>query len=428
MKTFSRSDGHEGCLFSAVLLDATQTEMRLTAFNEDAKKLYPILEEEKVFFLSNCSVSRSRQQYKLKDMEFELKATRDTQVQECIRQDIQSLFQKVSITPETIDIISQKAATMDRFDTLDTIAVVHSIGEKREIDTKNGLVDTREVLFVDQTKHAIKLSLWRDKATVPPFKQGDVCILKNVGVRVYREQPALTLLSSSQLIVNPEWSDEAIKLAGWARTNLTPDFTPEGASIMSSGDSPAASKELRHRVPCREIIHRKCGLEFPMTFFVHGIVCDASSKKLYYLSCSKCKKKIEVQGQQSFCPNCQQTVAAVPRFMPRVTIMDESGTLSAMAFDETARKIIGHTAAEIFDADQRNPDREGGDVSAETREMLNEAVHREGIFKVTCKGNEYQGQVRQRCSFSNFIPLTAGKWAGEGRLLLKSIKDILGME
>jgi replication factor A1 len=81
MKTWHNAKG-EGKLFSVNLLDDTG-EIRGTAFNEAAERLYEIFQKDKVYYVSApCRVTLAKKQFSNLPNDYELQFERDTEVEE----------------------------------------------------------------------------------------------------------------------------------------------------------------------------------------------------------------------------------------------------------------------------------------------------------------------------------------------------------
>jgi len=80
IKTWSNARG-EGKLFNVTLMDDSG-EIRATAFNTVVDELYPMLEENKVYFISKARVNLAKKKFSNVNNDYELGFERNTEIEE----------------------------------------------------------------------------------------------------------------------------------------------------------------------------------------------------------------------------------------------------------------------------------------------------------------------------------------------------------
>jgi replication factor A1 len=74
---------------------------------------------------------------------------------------------------------------------------------------------------------------------------------------------------------------------------------------------------------------------------ITGKIVDVNDrKKLIYLTCPYCDKKVENSGMGYSCASCGQEVDPVPNMVLSLTLEDETGSIRAIAFKTNAEKIL----------------------------------------------------------------------------------------
>lgn len=74
---------------------------------------------------------------------------------------------------------------------------------------------------------------------------------------------------------------------------------------------------------------------------ITGNIVALDEKKLTYMTCSNCNKKIQNLGMGWYCDFCQEDTDPKPNLVFSFTIEDETGSIRAVSFREQAEKILG---------------------------------------------------------------------------------------
>lgn len=82
VKTWSNARG-EGKLFSMDLKDETG-EIRATAFKNEVDRFFDLIQVDKVYYISKCTMKTANRQYSTLKNDYEMTFTPDTVVQECV--------------------------------------------------------------------------------------------------------------------------------------------------------------------------------------------------------------------------------------------------------------------------------------------------------------------------------------------------------
>lgn len=207
MKEWHNQKG-TGKLFSVNLLDDTG-EIRATAFNDTAEKLFPIFEEGTVYYISApCRVTLAKKQFSNLPNDYELQFEKDTEVEKAEDQDnkpqIRFNFTKIG------DLNSVEKDT-----TIDTVGVLKEVAEVNTITSKNTNKDfsKRELTLADDSQTSVRLTIWGKTAESFDAPLESIIAFKGVKVSDFGGR-SLSLLSSGSMVVDPD-IDEAHKLRGW---------------------------------------------------------------------------------------------------------------------------------------------------------------------------------------------------------------------
>ena len=82
---------------------------------------------------------------------------------------------------------------------------------------------------------------------------------------------------------------------------------------------------------------------------ITGKIVDIDEgRRLTYMTCAACNKKVQNMGDIWFCESCNQETTPNANIRVSVTIEDETGSIRATAFRENAEKILGMDLEEVM--------------------------------------------------------------------------------
>ncbi|RKP08491.1 replication factor-a protein [Thamnocephalis sphaerospora] len=338
IRTWKNARG-EGQLFNVTLLDESG-EIRGTAFRDQVDRLYPLLEENKVYYISRARVNVAKSQYSTVQNGYELTFEAGT---ECANASavpaIRFNFVKIG------DLMS-----VEKDQIIDVIGVAKETQELTQIITKTQQrpLNKREIALVDDSNHVVRLTLWGAQAE--SFNGAGEPIIACKGARVGDFQGrSLSVLSSSILSLNPD-VPETHRLRGWYDTggrNASFNGFSGGAGGMTSGGN--RRQEIK---TFEQVKNENLGMgEKPDYFTVKGAVMAMRDSSMYYPACpgENCNKKVTEESDGSwYCEKCQRNFGSPEyRYILSICVSDISGQEWLQCFNDIGTQLIGKTATEL---------------------------------------------------------------------------------
>ncbi|KAH0705271.1 hypothetical protein KY289_010347 [Solanum tuberosum] len=85
-----------------------------------------------------------------------------------------------------------------------------------------------------------------------------------------------------------------------------------------------------------------------------------------FLACKQYAKGVDEVGDKLYCRQCGFVKSIIRRYKLKVRVLDDTGTISVMLWDGVATKMIGKSAADLFE----DPDFNDNQVSLDDREFM----------------------------------------------------------
>jgi replication factor A1 len=341
----------EGRLFSVTLLDHSG-EIRLTCFNEVADKYFDLLQEGKVYDVSNFQVKISKRQYGNVQNDYEISADSHTAIApvlDAVNDDIPSIhytFVKIA-----------KVAESKKDDVLDVIGVVKECGELQQITAKTTQkqLTKRDITLLDTSNASIRVTFWGKLAEDFTEAQAASCpVLAIKGARVNEYQgKMLSVSGSSQLSVNPDLP-ESHELRGWFDANAAQISSANVTNVSVAARLDAYQREDDRKF-LSQIKDENLGFsEKPDYFSVIASVSyiRAENATISYMACPTegCNKKVIEEGPNQFrCERCQKVFDRCDhRYVMTLQISDSTGAAWVQAFNDSGVQILSKTAEEMY--------------------------------------------------------------------------------
>jgi replication factor A1 len=382
MKEWHNQKG-TGKLFSVNLLDDTG-EIRATAFNDAAEKLYPIFEVGTVYYVSApCRVTLAKKQFSNLTNDYELQFERDTEVEKAEDQDnkpqIRFNFTKIG------DLNSVEKDT-----TIDTVGVLKEVAEVNTITSKNTNKDfsKRELTLADDSQTSVRLTIWGKTAETFDAPLESIIAFKGVKVSDFGGR-SLSLLSSGSMMVDPD-IDEAHKLRGWFNTDgQNATFSTHQHLVSGSGGNKNDNKLIAQALEEESYLQ-----DTPTYMGLRASVVYVKNTTVAYPACStpNCNKKVIEENPGSWwCEKCQANFPEpLYRYVLSVNVADHTGTLWLSCFDEAGQQIVGISANEAMKI--KMDDEEQNTQNFLT--LMQEATCKTFNFRVRAKMETYQDQPK----------------------------------
>lgn len=287
----------EGKLFNFDLCDESG-EIRATAFQQQCDKYFDMIEVDKVYYITRCTLKPANKTFAKLNNDYEMTLNNDSEIQECTEPTdipaIQYNFVKIS------DIAAKEAN-----DTVDVIAVVKDVNDPVNLTSKAGKnLTKREIMLIDNSNASISLTLWGDEAINFEGNDQPVVIIKNARVSEYNGGKTLGTSSGTVIKKNPDVQEGHI-LRGW--------FDNGG---MSGDIKQLSARGIGNFGPAEWLDFHAAKLknmgagEKADVYQVKGVVHNIRSSNAFYKACpnEKCNKKITDNGNGTYtCEKCTST-------------------------------------------------------------------------------------------------------------------------
>lgn len=410
IRTWSNARG-EGKLFSMDLCDESG-EIRATAFKNECDKFYDMIQVDKVYYISRCTLKTANKQFTSLKNDYEMSFTNDTVVVEC-QEDSGSV---PTIKYDFVPI--NEIATKNPDTLLDVIGVCKSAADVQELTARSTgkLLKKREVTLVDSSGGAIVLTLWGNDAENFDGSSNPVVSAKGARLTEFNGSKSLSCLSSTMLRLNPDLP-EAHKLRGW--------YDNGGANmevVNISARSGVYSGGSNEWLTFSEAEARQLGSGDKGDFYnLLGVLTFTFSENALYKACpqEQCNKKVVDQDNGSY--RCEKCNREYPNFKHRLllgaNVSDPTGDQRITAFNETAEAMLGKSAAEVgqmFDYDKNA-----------YNQMFEDVKFKTFIFKFRTKMETYNDEARLKTTVMSAQPID---YKEANSRLIKSIKSITGVE
>lgn len=414
LKNWSNARG-EGKLFSVNLLDESD-EIRATAFNDVAEKLYLMLQEGKVYYISKGRLQASKKPFNTLPHPFELSLDRDTVVEEC--------FDTANVPTINFNFVQlNQIQDCEPNSIIDVIGALKEVNPAYQITAKSTgkAFDRRNITIVDQTGFQIDIGLWNKTAVDFNVPEGSIVAFKACKVQDFQGR-SLSLTSTGTMVVNPE-TPECFTLKGWFDNGgVNENF--KSLKVESSGGN--TNRKTIAQAEEEHLGHS----DKPDYFNVKGTIGFAKKDNFAYPACTNirelargpgpCNKKLVDEGGSWRCVACNKDYSEPTyRYIFTCTVMDHTGQFFATLFDQDAQKLLGIDATALM---KIKTDGEYSDDDSKFMEYIKSVFYKECIFRIKAKQDSYNDVVRVRYQAVGVDPIDYSK---ESELLLEELSSYL---
>nr|XP_015830587.2 replication protein A 70 kDa DNA-binding subunit isoform X1 [Nothobranchius furzeri] len=217
IRNWNNSRG-EGKLFSFEIVDESG-EIRITAFNNEMDKFFPLVEQGKVYYISKASLKPANKQFMKLNNDYEMTLNSNSSIVPC--EDSQG------VPTMQYDFVPIKdLADRDNDAIVDVIGVCKSAEDVTRITTRaNRDVSKRALSLMDMTGKEVSVTLWGEEAEKFDASGSPVVAIKKARLSDFRGK-SLSASFSSTIMVNPD-----IPQAFCLRACFSPDL--HGCLILS---------------------------------------------------------------------------------------------------------------------------------------------------------------------------------------------------
>lgn len=393
-----------GKLFNFTLADKTG-EIKVTAFNTDCERVYPYVEQNKVYVLGRASVKNADKRYTTAD--FEITLNND------------SLLEEVNDSNETKDIPLVKfnfvaIGSLSNISTNQPVDLIGAIDKVEEVTvvnskTKNKELKKRNVTIVDMSRHSICVTIWGEQSESFIGIEGDVMVTKAARLSNYGGKSAS---AGDCIFINPD-IPETRKIKNWFSGLIERNFTP-----LTSAQEQTGVNQWR-------TLDQMLNIELAKTQNPSGYVGLSGKVKAIIIAVGKnpvykccpngpCKKKlVDTQNGELKCDKCQQTFTTWRyRYQVSVEIADQTANSWVTLWEEKADILFNMSAEEL----ERH-------MKMENKEMYDKIMTRPAfkpfVFSCRARVDTYNGEERVRLDVNSISVLTPVPYA---KKLMEQIK------
>ncbi|KAL4223084.1 60S acidic ribosomal protein P1 [Mactra antiquata] len=404
IRTWSNSRG-EGRLFSVNLLDESG-EIRATGFTDVVDKYYEMLEVNKVYYFSKATLKTANKQYSSLKNDYEMTFNSDTIIEPC---EEQTDLPTMNFDFVKIDALESKQANS----IIDVLGVVKSAADLSTVVGKQSKkeIAKRDVQLVDQSGMVVNLTLWGTDAE--NFNGSDNPVIACKGCRLSDwGGRSLSVLSSSQMIVNPDMREAHLLKGWWQREGQNREYQ----SYKSEGGSTGGGTNWKTFAQLKD---ENIGQgEKPDYFTSKGTVVFFRKENCMYMACPKedCNKKVIDQSNDTYrCEKCQQEYPNYKwRMILSANLCDHTGQQWVTCFQESAEYILGIKADELGHLKSTNEN--------QFDQVFVDANFKSYIFRLRAKVETYNDESRLK---TVCVKASAVDFIEDGQRLLNEINNML---
>ncbi|XP_059611665.1 replication protein A 70 kDa DNA-binding subunit [Phlebotomus argentipes] len=404
-----KNDRGEGKLFSFEVVDESG-EIRATAFREQVDKFYDMLQVDKVYLISRCTMKPADKRFNTTKNDYELTLNSDTVIQEC-PDDMNTPKVQYNFVPIS-QIVNLEANSM-----IDVIGVCSNAGEMVQFTARSSgrELRKRDLTLVDQSKASVILTLWGDDAESFEATYQPVVCIKGCRVTEFGGGKTVSLIGNSMMKLNPD-IPEGHRVRGW--------FDNGGSDEVSTNVSTrigGAAGIKTEWVTFHEAKVRSLGMgDAPDYFQTKAIVHLVRMSSAVYKSCPQgdCNKKVVDQDDGTYrCEKCNTSYANFKyRFLVSMSIGDWTSNRWVTCFNEVAEQIIGRSAQEVGELLSMNPD------EAET--VLSGIHFKSFIFKLRIKMEHFGDTSRNKITVVAATPVNHKDY---NEYLINNLSNLTGI-
>nr|XP_015830588.2 replication protein A 70 kDa DNA-binding subunit isoform X2 [Nothobranchius furzeri] len=403
IRNWNNSRG-EGKLFSFEIVDESG-EIRITAFNNEMDKFFPLVEQGKVYYISKASLKPANKQFMKLNNDYEMTLNSNSSIVPC--EDSQG------VPTMQYDFVPIKdLADRDNDAIVDVIGVCKSAEDVTRITTRaNRDVSKRALSLMDMTGKEVSVTLWGEEAEKFDASGSPVVAIKKARLSDFRGK-SLSASFSSTIMVNPD-IPQAFCLRAWYDQG---GYALDSQSLTETGPATGSSA-----------VNWKTFSEMKKDNLGHGEKADYFScvatvvfirkESCLYQACpsADCYKKVIDQNNGMY--HCGKCNKEFPNFKYRLllsaNLADCWDNQWVTCFQETAEVLLGCSAAEL--GQLRDTDETAFD---EVFQKANFSTH---IFKNRVKLETYNDESRVKVTVLEILPVDHREYS---RNLLSSISKL----
>ncbi|KAL1462309.1 hypothetical protein WDU94_014152 [Cyamophila willieti] len=371
-----------GKLFSIDLLDDSG-EIRATMFNAECDRFHDMIEKDKVYFISNCTLKPANKKFSSINNDYEMSFTHATTVIPCNEEEVGDM---PSVKYTFVPLKSIVEISPD--ENIDVLGVCIDAAELSSVTGKTNqkTYTKRDITLVDQSQASVTMTLWGKDAETFDASNKPVVAVKAARVQEFQGGKTLSLSMSSVLSLNPD-IPEGHKLQGWYSNQSNTKFEP--VSQRTGGGAGAGG----NMILIREIQDQQLGMGDKADYCsVRGIIQVFRGSNTTYKACPSqdCNKKVIDQNNGMYrCEKCAKEYNTFNyRLILPVMIGDWTNSVWVTLFQAEAESILGVTAQDVGESTEDHPSLKKALFSQYAFRLRAKMEHYndEKKLKITCAG------------------------------------------
>lgn len=404
IRNWSNSRG-EGKLFSFETVDSSG-EIRITAFNNEVDKFFPLLEQGRVYYISKAILKVANKQYTAVKNDYEMTLTAQSSI-------VPSNDRNEDVPAVHCDFVPiAELESREKDSLVDVIGVCKRAEDITRITTRtNREVSKRSLHLIDTTGKEVTFTLWGAEAEKFDGSVHSVVVVKGARLSDFGGV-SLCGLFSSTVMVDPD-IPEAFRLRAW--------YDREGYALDSQSLTETRSGASGARVNWKmlsDVKNEQMGHGEKADYFsCVATVLYTRKENCLYQACpsADCNKK--VIDQQNGLYRCEKCNREFPNFKYRLllsaNLADFGDNQWVTCFQGTAEVLLGHSAETL--GQLRDTDEAAFD---EVFQKANFTTH---IFKNRAKLETYNDESRIKVTVMEVQPIDHREYS---RRLLSNIREL----
>ncbi|KAI9482714.1 MAG: hypothetical protein EXX96DRAFT_555382 [Benjaminiella poitrasii] len=402
----------DGQLFSVNFLDQTG-EIKATAFNDQVDRLYNMLEEGKVYYVSKARVTMARKQFSTLNNEYELAFEHSTEIEAC--PDASSIPQ--------MNYEFVKINCLERYEkgaNIDVLGVVIEDQGVSEIVSKASGKPTkkRELVIADDTLQSVRLTLWDTQAEEFVSAGNPIVACKGVRVNDFGGR-SLSLGGNGSLKINLDIPDVQSLRRWYTERGQNAHFTnysSGGSMLTNSGGEISQQFSSNVKITLQQAKDDNLGSsDKPDYFSFRGTVVFIKAENPAYPACPDCRKKLVMEENGWRCEKCQKVHPSPDyRYILTVSVEDATSQLFVNGFDDFGNVLLKMSANEVMALKESN--------ATAAQQVFHRALHQVFNFKVRAKQETFNDITRTKYNVVDCTPIDFVK---DGNEIASAIEKLL---
>ncbi|XP_026688691.1 replication protein A 70 kDa DNA-binding subunit [Diaphorina citri] len=426
-----------GKLFSIDLLDESG-EIRATMFNDECNRFHDMIEKDKVYYISNCTLKPANKKFSSINNDYEMSFTHSTTVIPCNEDEVGNMPSvKYCFVPlKTIAEISPD-------ENIDVLGVCIDAAELSSVTGKTNQKTymKRDITLVDQSQASVTMTLWGKEAET--FDASNKPVIAVKAARVSEFQGGTSKVETTTTISKTEskLATNTPKPIEGTKTELDPTKHDQSELNKDTNNSTVRKEtniSVSNLLLMREIQDQQLGMGDKADYCnlllmreiqdqqlgmgdkadycsVRGIIQVFRGSNTTYKACPSqdCNKKVIDQNNGMYrCEKCNKEFNTFTyRLILPVMIGDWTNSVWVTLFQNEAESILGVTAQEVGESTEDHP-------------ALKKALFTQYIFRLRAKLEHYNDEKRLKIICAGIKPVDHLELS---KKFIAEIKDLAGL-